>query len=412
MLFGAPECAAVSIAADGTLYGVRCVIRRKLVAVTAAESVAAGQGSLPERLKTLAGKIGLRKDCTLVMASADVGGVFFRTGVPELPKRELHDALMFEAPRHQLTDGTAQQIAFWAVPADEAGMLNAWVWSAPSAGLESLWNVLRELRCQPDAVISPYFAVAALGGREAGAIRLPDFDAGFYWENGSFHPEEPGKVYNETLTGLLKKEFQVSGELAEKVWSPGFLSCMMLAFCMVRQERNMPGIRFFDLVPQWLRPRRLRSQLRITVFLLAAVFLFYGGRALGAVREYYGQYTKLNTSVKSLKSRTTALQRKLRAKEKENKEKDRILEQNMDSRELLLLLAELSNALPDSILASNVRLNESGIDLTLHTSAEDVDLAGALRRFPAFKVGTLQNRKVSDTLTVITLRLRRNQEKK
>ncbi|MBO5688638.1 MAG: hypothetical protein J6S73_01820, partial [Lentisphaeria bacterium] len=74
--------------------------------------------------------------------------------------------------------------------------------------------------------------------------------------------------------------------------------------------------------------------------------------------------------------------------------------------------AELSNALPNSILASNVRLNESGIDLTLHTSAEDVDLAGALRRFPAFKVGTLQNRKVSDTLTVITLRLRRNQEKK
>ena len=64
------------------------------------------------------------------------------------------------------------------------------------------------------------------------------------------------------------------------------------------------------------------------------------------------------------------------------------------------------------ILASNVRLNESGIDLTLHTNMEDVDLAGALRRFPAFKVGTLQNRKVSDTLSVITLRLRRNQEKK
>ena len=228
----------------------------------------------------------------------------------------------------------------------------------------------------------------------------------------SFHPEEEGKICNKVLTGLLKKEFHIPDELAGKVWTTGFLSCMMLAVCMVRQERNTVGVRCFELVPQGLRPRRLRSHLRITVFLLAAVFLLYGGRALGAVREYYGQYTKLNTSVKSLKSRTTALQRKLRAKEKDNKEKSRILEQNMDNRELLLLLAELSNALPDSILASNVRLNEGGIDLTLHTSAEDVDLAGALRRFPAFKVGTLQNRKVSDTLTVITLRLRRNQEKK
>ena len=59
-----------------------------------------------------------------------------------------------------------------------------------------------------------------------------------------------------------------------------------------------------------------------------------------------------------------------------------------------------------------VSLNETGIDLTLHTNTEDVDLAGSLRHFPAFKVGTLQNRKINDTLTQITLRLRRNQEKK
>jgi Tfp pilus assembly protein PilN len=187
---------------------------------------------------------------------------------------------------------------------------------------------------------------------------------------------------------------------------------MMLAACMLQPERNVPGVRSFELVPQGLRPRRLRSQLRITVILLAAVGLLYGGRMVGAVCEHYGQYTKLNSSVKSLKSRTTALQRKLRGKEKELKEKTRIIEQNAESHDLMLLLAELSNALPDSILASNVRLNESGIDLTLHTNMEDVDLAGALRRFPAFKVGTLQNRKVSDTLNVITLRLRRNQEKK
>ena len=411
MLFGAPECVAVSIASDGALYGVRCVIRRSRTVLTAAESIPAGSGTLAERLKQLGAKIGLRRDHILVIASADIGGVFFQTEVPEMPRREMQSALSFEAPRHLLTDGVAQDIAFWAVPGED-GAMAAFVWSAAHAGLEAFWDVLREVKWQPDAIISPYFAAAALGYREAGAVRLPDFDAGFYWENGSFHPDDPEKVCNEDLVKLLKSQFQVPESLACKVWEPGFLSCMMLACCMMQPERKIQGVRAFDLVPQGLRPRRLRSQLRITVILLAAVWLLYGGRMVGAVCEYYGQYTKLNSSVKSLKSRTTALQRKLRGKEKELKEKTRILEQNAESHDLMLLLAELSNALPDSILASNVRLNESGIDLTLHTNMEDVDLAGALRRFPAFKVGTLQNRKVSDTLSVITLRLRRNQEKK
>ncbi|MBQ7393547.1 MAG: hypothetical protein IJV89_04260 [Lentisphaeria bacterium] len=411
MIFGAPECVAVCIGSDGSLYGVRCILRRKAVELAAAESVTAGKESLAERLKMLGGKIGLRRDHTLFIASADAGGVFFQTEVPEMPKRELHSALMFEAPRHQLTEGGMQEIAFWAVPSAEEGRMTAFVWTVASAGLAKLWQTMQEVKWQPDAVISPYFAVAALEG-DAGKVSLPDFDEGFYWENGSFHPADADEDCNKKVISLLKNVFQIPEALSGKIWKDGFLSCMMAAVCMIQQERNIAGVRSFDLVPPNLRPRRLRSQLRITVFLLVAAGLLYGGRMIGAVSEHYGQYTKLNSSVKSLKSRTTALQRKLRGKEKDLKEKSRILEQNAESHDLLLLLAELSAALPESILASNVRLNESGIDLTLHTNMEEPDLAGALRRFPAFKVGTLQNRKVSDTLTVITLRLRRNQEKK
>ena len=45
MIFGAPECVAVCIGADGSLYGVRCVLRRKAVELAAAESVTAGKES-------------------------------------------------------------------------------------------------------------------------------------------------------------------------------------------------------------------------------------------------------------------------------------------------------------------------------------------------------------------------------
>ena len=64
-------------------------------------------------------------------------------------------------------------------------------------------------------------------------------------------------------------------------------------------------------------------------------------------------------------------------------------------------------------IAQYVDATISGAHVTIaQTNTEDVDLAGSLRHFPSFKVGTLQNRKINDTLTQITLRLRRNQEKK
>ena len=416
MLFGSPECVTISIGVDGTLRAVRCVIRRKGAVIVAAECLPPSDEPLAARLKALGGAVGLRRDHILAIAPADAGGVFFRTDLPEMPKREIASALAFEAPRHQLSvagNGEPPQVVFWAIPSgEEEGRMTGWAWTVPVGGLEPLWAALREIRWRPDAVLSPYFAVAPLGGAAAGAVRLPEFDPGFYWENGSFHPDKPEVKCNETLKKLLQQELQTSPSLTAPVWDDGFLACVMLAGCMLRSDRQQPGVRELSPVPSGLRPRRLRSHLRITVFLLVACALLYGGRMAGAVGEYYRQYTQLNSSIRQLKARTTATQRKLRAKEKEQKEMSRILEQNADSRELLILLAELSASLPNSVLASNVRLNESGIDLTLHTNVEDVDLAGSLRRFPAFKIGTLQNRKINDTLNQITLRLRRNQEKK
>ena len=415
MLFGAPECVAITIGVEGTLRAVRCVCRRKGAVITAAEVLPPSDAPLAERLKQLGSTIGLRRDHTLVIAPADCGGVFFQTDLPEMPKRELASALAFEAPRHQLSaagGGDLPQVVFWAIPAAEEGRMTGWAWTAPVSGLEPLWAALREIRWRPDAVMSPYFAIAPLGGAAAGPVRLPEFDPGFYWENGSFHPDDPAVKCNETLKTLLQQELQSAPSLAAPVWEDGVLACVMLASCMLRQERHQPGVRELVLVPPGLRPRRLRSQLRITVFLLTACALLFGGRMAGSVAEHYRQYTSLNASIRQLKTRTTTVQRKLRAREKEQKEMTRILEQNADSRELLILLAELSASLPSSVLASNVRLNETGIDLTLHTNTEDVDLAGSLRHFPSFKVGTLQNRKINDTLTQITLRLRRNQEKK
>ena len=53
-----------------------------------------------------------------------------------------------------------------------------------------------------------------------------------------------------------------------------------------------------------------------------------------------------------------------------------------------------------------------GIDLTLHTTQENLDIGPALRKVPGFKVATLQSRKVNDTLSMITVKLNRTGEVK
>ncbi len=411
MLFGVQECVAITIAADGSVRGLRCVIRHRNAVVTAAETLPPDRDGLAPQLKKIGALLGVRRDHILVIGSADCRGVFFRTELPEMPKHELENALALEAPRHLLYGGENAPMAFWAKSADN-GRFTCWVWTAPAEQFAPLWQILNDLRWRPDAVLSPYFAAAPLGGGNAGSMYIPDFDPDFFWENGSFHPQTEGVPRNIELKKRLGQEISVPEKFGADFWNR-YLACGMLCCCMRHDAQQDAGIRDFDtLLPVELRPRRLRAHLRFTVILLTACALYYGGRMVMAMGRHYVQYSQLSGSIRQLKSRTGALQRKLRSREKMQKEMVRILEQYSSGQELLPLLAQLSESLPASVLASNLKLSDSGIDLTLHTTQENVDLADTLRKFPSFKVGTLQNRKVSDTLNMVTLRLKREPVRK
>lgn len=55
----------------------------------------------------------------------------------------------------------------------------------------------------------------------------------------------------------------------------------------------------------------------------------------------------------------------------------RILDLNVGDREMTVTLGRLSSALPSSVLVSNFRLTDTGVEMTLQTTQEDLDLGAA-----------------------------------
>ena len=64
-----------------------------------------------------------------------------------------------------------------------------------------------------------------------------------------------------------------------------------------------------------------------------------------------------------------------------------------------------SDLLPANVMVSSLRWSETSLDLMLQSEAENLDLPALLRRLPYWKVGQLQQRRMGDTVSMITLKL-------
>jgi len=78
---------------------------------------------------------------------------------------------------------------------------------------------------------------------------------------------------------------------------------------------------------------------------------------------------------------------------------------NAGESEALAKLAALTSILPSNVMVSSLRWSESSLDLMLQSEAENLDLPSLLRRLPYWKISQLQQRRMGDTVTMITLKL-------
>lgn len=73
--------------------------------------------------------------------------------------------------------------------------------------------------------------------------------------------------------------------------------------------------------------------------------------------------------------------------------------------DVLPKLAALTSILPSNVMVSSLRWSESSVDLMLQSEADNLDLPSLFRRIPYWKIGQLQQRRMGDTVTMITLKL-------
>ena len=110
--------------------------------------------------------------------------------------------------------------------------------------------------------------------------------------------------------------------------------------------------------------------------------------------------------IQKLMRENSETKRKLKMKEKGQKELNRILNLKAGENELPGKLADLSSVLPDNALVTNLRWSENSVDLQIQTVADQNKISAAVRQLPYWKVGQLQQRRWGNSAsTMITLKL-------
>lgn len=342
-------------------------------------------------------QIGRGKDCPLYLTGALTGGIFFRFHSIELPQRTRREALELELPQRIPVVPEACRFQFFTGEADSEGNVPVNVYAVPGASLEHLAAMLTQAGGKADEFLYPLLAV-----REGDPpVDLPRLDPEFGFADGEWRSLRAVPDFGSWLK-LFDAEFQFPAEGG--IRAEDFFECLLVARLVSspsfrQQEKSLV------LLPSALRPRRLRNQLRVCVLLALLLVANYLWAAFGAWNENYRAFSRVAAERDRIKAENTMLNHKIRTQEKEQRELTRSVGLSAGEPEVLAKLAALTSILPSNVMVSSLRWSESSLDLMLQSEADNLDLPALLRRLPYWKIGQLQQRRMGDTVTMITLKL-------
>ncbi len=378
-LLGSPEIAALSW--DHKLhkvFGVR--IRQKnrgefeIIKCASSEHVE-WQRAADVVLKELS----VNNSAYLVLALQPDASEVFECTLPRASAEIMREALRFEVPRQLMSVPEDFRLQFVPVAENsENGTVKVRCAVFPESSLHKICNQIAPLRNKPDVMINPLLTLPE--DLPAGAaVELPFMEEGFCWQNGRWQIAG-NKACNIELDDFISRFCSGS-------WHMEYRTALMAAIYAAKSlfVRNsiLSGV---IVLPDFLRPARFRTQLRVMlllVVLLVAVNIFrYAGDFMSSFREQ----NRLNNQVKNLRVKVQDLRKKVKTGEKQLKETQRMAELKLGSRECLGYLGYLSSKLPDDVLVNNFRWNEGTIDMNLQTTSAEIDLVSFFNRLPGFKV--------------------------
>ena len=385
-LLGVPEVAALSW---NPLQNKVCGVRLKSGSRGGFELLKYAQSNhsdwqraADEVLKAL----GVNSSVYVVLALVLENSEVFECSLPAAAPEVMREALRFEVPRQIMS--VPEDFRLQYVPLGEPGedgMVKVRCCVFPESSLHKISNQIAPLRNRPDAVVNPLLTIPS--DLPAGAaVMLDGFEVDYCW-CGGFWQQLAGQeeLVNKDLDAFCCRLCNKAQDI-EKFPGEYRTATVAALFGMRKLFTRNNVLGGVTILPDFLRPARYRTQLRVMALLLVLLIGVNVFRYAGGFLSEYREYRKLAAKVTNQRSKVQELKRKVKSAERQQKELQRTAELKLGSRECLGYLGYLSEKLPDEVLLSNFRWNEGTMDLNLQTTSGELDLVSFFNRLPGFKV--------------------------
>ncbi|MBQ9502701.1 MAG: hypothetical protein IJU70_11135 [Lentisphaeria bacterium] len=349
--------------------------------------------------KTVLNRIGCGKSVPMYICGSFRGGIFFQTLSADLPADEQRGALELELPRHLISIPDDHRLQF--VPCGGEGekvRVNAYVF--PAASIGSVADPLSGCGRKTDGFIYPLMALQA----DDPPFFNAEIEPGFCFSGGQWHPFA-GEAVPPAVPEAWGRLFSGVFSLPEGFETVSFLPVLLTARLI--SSRDYPSLRAgLPVLPDELRPRRIRRQLQVTVVLAVLLVVMLAWSASGSWLANRREYNDLKSQIKSLTAETARIQAVLRRQSRTQKDRSKIVGIKSGEYNVLAFLAAFSSLLPENVSVSNFRLSETGIDIVLASETENLDLARVLKPMSDWKISQLQQRQNrSGNGNMVTLKL-------
>ena len=353
--------------------------------------------------KSVLKAMGRGKEYPLYLVGSLKNGICFDTMSAELPSRLQRQALELELPRHLLDVPDNVRFQFVTLHTGDDGMSDLRLYAVPDSSFEPLAAMLTQSNSRADGFLYP----ALLLRKGDPQFQAPELDKNLCFADGKWHslpvPAENLRQWQELLAENFV--FPADADFDLKSYLTNFIAARFIR--ENHQDSNL------ELLPKQLRPKRLQSQLRITLILLVLLILNIFWSCAGNWKGDFSKMRSLKREANQLRQENSELKRKLKSKEKSQKELVRLLNLRAGEADLPGKLADISKVIPQNVLVTSMRWTENGVELQMQTTEEQPNISGAIRTLPYWKISQLQQRRWGNSdSSMITLKLVPAEEKK
>ena len=340
-----------------------------------------------------------RPDKILVFTGEIPGGIFFQYEGVTLPIKEEKAALQFELPQHLLKVPEECRCQFAGFDGETPDWRRWQVYAYPAGGMAELVKFWTMAKIKADEFIYPLFGVK----NDEPSVRLTGIEDEFNFVGGEWVAEDNDftiaaaawrKILSDPLILPEDEQFKIDE----------YLDILLVMRFMLSLEfsGNEPAIR---AVPGKMRPSRFKNQLMFTLLLLAIIMGSGVWDFIVARKKSYDSYRTISNELRRYNKQANDFRAKLKTADKESKELTRVLKLSNGEAQLLPKLADLSEALPTDVLLTGISYSDPGYTLVLQTESESVNPAQIFKNLNYWKITQVQQRRLDDSLSMITVRL-------